>query len=270
MDSTPRMPATEIERERRNGWTNSDIMKEHCCFKPLTSTPLPEAKNCVSTANSKQKNVSRAGELIDSVNQCQSSFISEQKPSVPESWLETTDVSVKNPEATVTEERSHELQLPVEPRSEFPAAGGKPELSVLNGSAGAEDEDESIYFTPELYDDAEAEEEEIKPLVPTCNANENRTECGSTTAAADVFAINTSETLNVTEKEMDDGRSASLPGVMQNERSENSAVNNVEVTSETEAGQIASQEMGTKKQKISLSRSRNKGVSCFLLHNGGS
>lgn len=106
MDSTPRMPTTKTERERRNGGTNADIMKEHCCFKPLTSTPLPEAKNCVSTANSKQKNVARAGELIDSVNQCQSSLISEQKPSVPESCLETTDVSLKNPEAAVAEERS--------------------------------------------------------------------------------------------------------------------------------------------------------------------
>ncbi|KAK2525626.1 hypothetical protein Q9966_011356 [Columba livia] len=270
MDSTPRMPTTKTERERRNGGTNADIMKEHCCFKPLTSTPLPEAKNCVSTANSKQKNVARAGELIDSVNQCQSSLISEQKPSAPESCLETTDVSLKNPEAAVAEERSRELQLPVEPCSEFPAAGGKPELSVLNGSAEAEEEDESIYFTPELYDDAETEDEEIKPLVPTCNANENQTKCGHSTAATDVFAINTSETLNVAKKEMGDGRSASLRGVMHNEGSKNSAVNNAEMTSETEAGQVASQEMDTKKRKISLSRSRNKGASSSLLNNSGS
>nr|XP_021156104.1 Fanconi anemia group J protein isoform X1 [Columba livia]XP_021156105.1 Fanconi anemia group J protein isoform X1 [Columba livia]XP_021156106.1 Fanconi anemia group J protein isoform X1 [Columba livia] len=270
MDSTPRMPTTKTERERRNGGTNADIMKEHCCFKPLTSTPLPEAKNCVSTANSKQKNVARAGELIDSVNQCQSSLISEQKPSAPESCLETTDVSLKNPEAAVAEERSRELQLPVEPCSEFPAAGGKPELSVLNGSAEAEEEDESIYFTPELYDDAETEDEEIKPLVPTCNANENQTKCGHSTAATDVFAINTSETLNVAKKEMGDGRSASLHGVMHNEGSKNSAVNNAEMTSETEAGQVASQEMDTKKRKISLSRSRNKGASSSLLNNSGS
>ncbi|XP_064892346.1 Fanconi anemia group J protein isoform X3 [Columba livia] len=269
MDSTPRMPTTKTERERRNGGTNADIMKEHCCFKPLTSTPLPEAKNCVSTANSKQKNVARAGELIDSVNQCQSSLISEQKPSAPESCLETTDVSLKNPEAAVAEERSRELQLPVEPCSEFPAAGGKPELSVLNGSAEAEEEDESIYFTPELYDDAETEDEEIKPLVPTCNANENQTKCGHSTAATDVFAINTSETLNVAKKEMGDSRSASLRGVMHNEGSKNSAVNNAEMTSETEAGQVASQEMDTKKRKISLSRSRNKGASSSLLNNSG-
>lgn len=269
MDSTSKMPATKIEREKRNGWTNADIMKEHCCFKPLTSTPLPIAKNCMSTASSKQKNVNRASELIDSVNQCQLSFISEHKPSVPEPCLESTNFSVKNTEAPVAEGHPDKLQPQVEPCSEFPSARGKSELSMLNVSAEAEDEDESIYFTPELYDDIESEEQKIGPLVPTCNTDENRIECQNSTVTDDLFAINTSETLSVTKKMIDDddGRSTSLHGIMQNEGSENSAVHNVEMTSEIEAEQIASQEMDTKKQKISLSRSRNKGVSSFLLNN---
>lgn len=267
MDSAPKVPATKIEGEKKNDWTNSDIMKEHCCLKPLTSTPLPVVKNCISTAGSKQKNVHRASELIDSVNQCQSSLISEHKPSVPELCLETTNLLVKNTEAPV-EERSDELQLQAESCSEFPSAGGKAELSKLNISAEAEDEDESIYFTPELYDDVESEEQKIEPLVPTCNTNENRIECGNSTVADDLFAINTSETLSVTKKKIDDdGRSTNLHGIMQNEGGKNSAVNNVELTNEIEAEQIASQEMDTKKRKISLSRSRNKGVSSFLLDN---
>ncbi|KFP67239.1 Fanconi anemia group J protein, partial [Cariama cristata] len=265
MDSTPDMPATKIEREKKNDWTNADIMKEHCCFKPLTSTPLPVAKNCMSTASSKQKNVNRASELIDSVNQCQSSLVSEHMPNVPESGLETTSFSVKNTEAPVAEEHPDKLQLPVEPCSEFPS-----ELSMLNVSAEAEDEDESIYFTPELYDDVESEEHKIRPLVPTCNTNENWIECGNSIVADDLLAVNTSETLSVTKKMIDDddgGRSTSLHGILQNEGSKNSAVNNVKMTSETEAEQIVSQVMDTKKRKISLSRSRNKGVSSFLLNN---
>ncbi|KFP52284.1 Fanconi anemia group J protein [Cathartes aura] len=250
MDSTPKMPATKLEREKKNGWTNADIMKEHCCFKPLTSTPLPVAKNSVSTASSKQKNVNRASELLDSVNQCQSSLISEHKPSVPESCLETTNFSVKNTEAPVAEEHPDKLQLQVEPRK-------------------AEEEDESIYFTPELYDDVESEEEKIGPLLPTPNTNENLIECGNSTVADDLFAINTTEILSVTKKMIDDddGRSTNLRGIMQNEGSKNNAVNNVEMTSEIEAEQIASQQMDTKKRKINLSRSRNKGVSSFLLSN---
>uniref|UniRef100_A0A672U6L5 DNA 5'-3' helicase n=1 Tax=Strigops habroptila TaxID=2489341 RepID=A0A672U6L5_STRHB len=257
---------TASDQEEKKGWTNADIMKEHCCFKPLTSTPLPVAKNCVSTATSKQKNVKRAGEVIDGVNQCQSSLISEHEPSVPESCLETTDFSIKNVEPPLAEEHPCKLQLQVGPCSEFPSAGGKSELPVLNVAAEAEDEDESIYFTPELYDDdVESEEENIRPLVPTCNTSENRIECGNTAVTDDLFAINTSETPSVAKKMIDDndGRSTSLHGIMQNEGNENSAVNNVEMSSEIEAKQIASQEMDTKKRKISLSRSRNKGVSSF-------
>lgn len=266
MGCTPQRPANKTEREEKKGWTNADIMKEHCCFKPLTSTPLPVAKNCVSTATSKQKNVKRAGEVIDGVNQCQSSLISEHEPSVPESCLETTDFSIKNVEPPLAEEHPCKLQLQVGPCSEFPSAGGKSELPVLNVAAEAEDEDESIYFTPELYDDdVESEEENIRPLVPTCNTSENRIECGNTAVTDDLFAINTSETPSVAKKMIDDndGRSTSLHGIMQNEGNENSAVNNVEMSSEIEAKQIASQEMDTKKRKISLSRSRNKGVSSF-------
>lgn len=268
MDSTPKTPATEIEREKKSGWTNADIMKEHCCFKPLTSTPLPVAKNCMSTASSKQKNMNRASELIDRVNQCQSSLISEHKSSVPEPCLETTNFSVKNTEAPVAEEHPDKLQLQVEPCSEFPSAGGKSELSMLNVSAETEDEDDSIYFTPELYDDVESEEQKIRPLVPPGNTNENRIECGNSTGTDDLCAINTSETLSVTKKMIDDdGRNTSLHGITQNEGSKNNAVNNVETTSEIEAEQIASQEMDTTKRKINLSRSRNKGVSSFLLNN---
>ncbi|KAM6337896.1 Fanconi anemia group J protein isoform 2-T2 [Alca torda] len=267
MDATPKMPATKPEREKENGWTNSDTMKEHCCLKPLTSTPLPIAKNCMSTASSKQKNVNRASELIDSVNQCQSSLISEHKPSVPESYLETTNFSVTKTEAPIAEDHSDELELQVEPCSEFPSAGGKSELPKLNISAEAEDEDESIYFTPELYDDVESEEQKIEPQVPTCNTNENWVECGNSTVADDLFAVNTSETLSVTKNKIDDGGSTNSYGIMRTERSKNSAVNNVEMTNEIEAEQIASQEKDTKKQKISLSRSQNKGVSSFLLKN---
>ncbi|KFV43893.1 Fanconi anemia group J protein, partial [Tyto alba] len=259
MDSTPKRLATKIEQEKKNCCTNADIMKEHCCFKPLTSAPLPVAENCMSTASSKQKNVNRAGELIDSVNQCHSSLISEHKPSVPESCSETTNFSVKNTETSVAEENTDKLQHHVEP------CRGKYDLSMLNVSAEAEDEDDSIYFTPELYD-VDSEEEKIRPVVPTCNTDENQIECGNSTIADDLFAVNTPGTQAVTKKIIDD-RSTSLHRVMQNEGSKNSAVNNVKMASEVEAEQIAPQEMDTKKGKISLSRSRNKGVSSFLLNN---
>lgn len=263
MDALPKTPPTE--REERNGWADAGAVEEPSCFKPLTSTPLPGAENCRSTAGSKQKDVNRASEFTDSVNQCPSLLKSEHKPRVPGSYLETTDFSVKNTE-TPAEDHPDKLQLHVEPCSEFPSAVGKSELPALNESAEAEDEDETIYFTPELYDDVESEEQD-EPLVPACDTNENRIEYGNSAVTDDLFAINTSETLSVTKKAINDRcRSTSLHRTMQNEGSKNSAVNNVELTSETGAEQIAPQEMDTKKRKVSLSRSQNKGVSSFLLN----
>ncbi|KFO99724.1 Fanconi anemia group J protein, partial [Calypte anna] len=217
--STPKMPATEVEREKKNGWTNAGVTEEHCSFKPLTSTPLPVAKSCKSTARSKKKNVNRPSELSDSINQCQS-------------------------------------------------AGGKSEPSKGKVPAEAEDEDESIYFTPELYDDdVEPEEAKIRPLVPACNTNEQQIECGNPIISGGLFATSTSETQSLTDKKMDgDGRSTSLHGKMQNEGPKDSGINNLERTCEREAEQGASQEMDNKTKKISLSRSRNKGVSAFLLN----
>ncbi|XP_040506023.1 Fanconi anemia group J protein homolog isoform X1 [Gallus gallus] len=254
MDSTPRRPANKTEK--KSDRTNSDFMKEHCCFKPLTSTPLPVATNCVSTASSKQrKNVNSASELIGGVNQCQSSFTLEHKPSIPESHLETTNFSVKSTEAPVAEEHLDEQKLQIEPCSELPSVGGRPELSVLEISA--EDEDESLYFTPELYDDAESEEQEMRPLDP----DENQIECGKPTVADDLFVISTSKTLSEP-KEMinDDGRNTSLHGTMLSDISKNSTVNIEKMTNGEEAEQVESQEVDTKKRKISLSRSRNKGL----------
>ncbi|XP_071621132.1 Fanconi anemia group J protein isoform X1 [Heliangelus exortis] len=260
MGSTPKMPATKVEREKKNGWTDAGVTKEHCSFKPLTSTHLPVAKSCKPTARSKQKNVSRPSEATDSINQCQSSFISEQKQSVPEPCLET-DFSV-NTEAAVVEEHPDELQLQVEPCREFPSAGGKSELEKLKVPAEAEDEDESIYFTPELYDDdVEPEETKIRPLVPACNTNEQQVKCGNPIISAGLFAISTSETQTLTEKKMDgDGRSTSSHGIMENEGPKDSGIINLERTWEREAEQGASEEMDNKTRKISLSRSRNKGL----------
>ncbi|KFV80161.1 Fanconi anemia group J protein [Struthio camelus australis] len=273
MDCTSKMLATETERKKKNNWTNSDFMKEYFCIKPLTSTPLSVAENYMSMAKGKhKKNVNKASELIDSVNQCQSSFITEHKPSVPASCLETTNFSLKNTEATVAEEEDlckpqlHDSE--VKPCSESPSKGGKSELVRLDVSAEAEDEDESIYFTPELYDDVEPEEQKISLLIPASSTAENWIEHGKCTVAEDFFETSTSKTLSVIKETITDDINTNLHGIRQNDESKNSAVNNVvDITSGIEAEQTQSQEADTKNQKISLSRSRNKGVSSFLLTN---
>ncbi|KAM4886699.1 Fanconi anemia group J protein [Sylvia borin] len=260
MDSTPQMPAIKTETEEMNGWTNADVVEQICCSEPLTSTP--EAKNCRATG-SRQEPVNRPSDLLDHLNQCQSSLIAEHEPSGPESCLETARFSVKNAEAPVAEEDPGKLQLPAEPCREFPSAAGRAEPAAFNVD---EDEDESIYFTPELYDDAEAEEERTEAPLPGCCSPGNWVECGNSTVPAELCATSTSEPQNGTEQ-AEAGRNP--PGILENVRSRASAGDAVEVAAAAGAEQGGSQEMGTPKRKLSLSRSRNKGVSSFLLGNSG-
>ncbi|NXK91252.1 FANCJ protein, partial [Formicarius rufipectus] len=258
--STPKMLTTKTETGKTNGWTNGDVVTENCCFKPLTSTPLPVAKNCSSTANSKHEDVNGPSELVDSLNQCQSALTAEHKARGPQSCLETTRFSATTAEAAVAEELLPKLQLPAEPCREVP------ELPTLNVSAEAEDEDESIYFTPELYDDAEAEEQEIQAPLPACQTNGGLVQHGNPTTTDGPQAISTSDTPSVTEA-LEEGRSTSPHGGRQRERREDSAVTGAEVAGAVGAEQGAAPGTDTCKRKISLSRTRNKGVSSFPLSN---
>ncbi|XP_041338826.1 Fanconi anemia group J protein [Pyrgilauda ruficollis] len=257
MDCTPKMAAIKIEREKMNGWSNADVVEENCCSEPLTSTPV--AQNCRATASNSQEHVAGPSDLIDHFNQCQSSLIAEHKPSGPESCLETTHFSVKSAEASGAE--GH--QLPAEPCREFPSAAGRAEPSALDED---EDEDESIYFTPELYDDADPEEQRTEPPIPGCCTTGSWLECGNSTVPADPSATNSSETHTGTEK-AEAGRGPH--GIMEDVRSRDSAAGAVGVAAAAGAEQGGAQEMDTPKRKISLSRSRNKGVSSFLLGNSG-
>ncbi|XP_059721778.1 Fanconi anemia group J protein isoform X3 [Haemorhous mexicanus] len=261
MDCPPKMAAIKVEREEMNGWSSADGVEEKCCSEPLTSTPV--AQNCRATVSSSQELVNGPRDIIDHFNQCQSSFIAEHPPSGPESCLETTHSSVQSAELPGAEGHPGELQLPAEPSREFPSAAGRAEPSALDEE---EDEDESIYFTPELYDDADPEEQRTEPPVPACSTSGIWVECGNSRVPADPLATSTSGAQNGTAK-AEAGRSPR--GILEDVRSRHRAVGAVGVAAAAGAEQGGAQEMETPKRKISLSRSRNKGVSSSLLASSG-
>uniref|UniRef100_A0A8C9NCV6 DNA 5'-3' helicase n=1 Tax=Serinus canaria TaxID=9135 RepID=A0A8C9NCV6_SERCA len=248
MDCSPKMAAIKVEREEMNGWSNADGAK--CCSEPLTSTPV--AQNCRATESSSQEHVNGPRDIIDHFNQCQSSFMAEHPPSGPESCLETTHSSVQSAEAPGAEGHPGELQLPAEPCREFPSAAGRAEPSALDEE---EDEDESIYFTPELYDDADPEEKRTEPPVPACSSPGIWVECGNSRVPADPSATSTSGAQNGTAT-AEAGRSPH--GILEDVRSRHRALGAGGVAAAAGAEQGGAQEMETPKRKISLSRSRNK------------
>ncbi|XP_065429265.1 Fanconi anemia group J protein isoform X9 [Chrysemys picta bellii] len=268
MDSKPKSPAIKKEREKRNSWTNADLMKQYFSNKPLTSTPLPvNEKPCISKAMCKQKRRTiESSQPVVNERQCQLSLLT---PSGPALQLETTSSSIC--EAATAEEHPAEQHLctnrVIDQCIELSPVRGKIELSMLNVAIEAEAEDDSIYFTPELYDDIEPEEQQIEPLIQTCNNTVNQNEHGACIVAEDLFEISTSKVVSsIGEIKSNDNMNTELAIIMQNDKIKGNTVSDAEsVTRVGEVEQKKYQEMDTRKKKSKLSRSRNKGVSSFSL-----
>nr|XP_042713832.1 Fanconi anemia group J protein isoform X3 [Chrysemys picta bellii] len=268
MDSKPKSPAIKKEREKRNSWTNADLMKQYFSNKPLTSTPLPvNEKPCISKAMCKQKRRTiESSQPVVNERQCQLSLLT---PSGPALQLETTSSAIC--EAATAEEHPAEQHLctnrVIDQCIELSPVRGKIELSMLNVAIEAEAEDDSIYFTPELYDDIEPEEQQIEPLIQTCNNTVNQNEHGACIVAEDLFEISTSKVVSsIGEIKSNDNMNTELAIIMQNDKIKGNTVSDAEsVTRVGEVEQKKYQEMDTRKKKSKLSRSRNKGVSSFSL-----
>ncbi|XP_050784724.1 Fanconi anemia group J protein isoform X2 [Gopherus flavomarginatus] len=268
MDSKPKSPAIKKEREKRNSWTNADLMKQYFSNKPLTSTPLPvNEKKCISKAMCKQKRRTiESSQPVVNERQCQSSLLTEHTPSRPALQLETTSSSEKKSEAAAAEEHPAEEQFctdgVINQCTELSPVRGKIELSTLNIAIEAEAEDDSIYFTPELYDDIESEEQQIEPLIQTCNNTVNQNEHGACIVAEDLFEISTSKVVSsVGEIKSNDNMNTELAIIMQNDKIKGNADSDAEsITRVGEVEQKKYQEMDTRKKTSKLSRSRNKGL----------
>uniref|UniRef100_A0A674KC95 DNA 5'-3' helicase n=1 Tax=Terrapene triunguis TaxID=2587831 RepID=A0A674KC95_9SAUR len=273
MDSKPKSPAIKKEREKRNSWTNADLMKQYFSNKPLTSTPLPvNEKQCISKAMCKQKRRTiESSQPVVNERQCQLSLLTEHTLSGPALQLETSTSSIKKGEAATAEEHPAEQQLctnrVIDQCIELSPVRGKIELSMLNVAIEAEAEDDSIYFTPELYDDIESEEQQIEPLIQTCNNTVNQNEHGACIVAEDLFEISTSKVVSsIGEIKSNDNMNTELAIIMQNDKIKGNTVSDAEsITRVGEVEQKKYQEMDTRKKKSKLSRSRNKGVSSFSL-----
>ncbi|XP_073171520.1 Fanconi anemia group J protein [Lepidochelys kempii] len=268
MDSKPKSPAIKKERQKRNSWTNADLMKQYFSNKPVTSTPLPvNEKKSISKAMCKQKRSTiESSQPVVNGCQCQSSLLTEHTPSGPALQLETTSSSIKKDEAAATEEHPAEQQLctsgVIDQCIELSPVRGKIELSTLNVAIEAEAEDDSIYFTPELYDDTESEEQQIEPLIQTCNNTVNQNEHGACIVAEDLFEISTSKAVSSTKEiKSNDNMNTELAIIVQNDKIKGNTVSDAEsITRVGEVEQKIYQEMDTRKKKSKLSRSRNKGL----------
>uniref|UniRef100_A0A7M4EXB3 DNA 5'-3' helicase n=1 Tax=Crocodylus porosus TaxID=8502 RepID=A0A7M4EXB3_CROPO len=257
------------EIKKRNSWSSSDLMKKYFS-KPLISTPLPANENkFTSKAKCNQvKSTTETSQPVVDGQQCQSSSLTEYIPSRPASKLEKCHSPAKKTEATTAMGNSGGQKLSTNEALDLCTGLSSVEGKVepLNVDTEAEDEDDSIYFTPELYDDRQSEEQANKLLGQTCHSTGNQNEHGVSIVAEDLFDISTSNIVSTVGEMRHNGPLGSgFHGVMQSDKSITSAVNDfANISSVREAEQMISQEMDTKTKKSKLSRSRNQGASPFL------
>uniref|UniRef100_A0A8D0HH76 DNA 5'-3' helicase n=1 Tax=Sphenodon punctatus TaxID=8508 RepID=A0A8D0HH76_SPHPU len=274
VDARPKSPVFTKEKEKRKGRTSFDLMKQYINNKPLMSTPLPvDDKRRASKAKCKQKkHAATTSQCAMNGPQYQPSLLEEHPPSGLGLPVEPTNSSMEKVETAVAEAYPAEQPLSDnEDRDldiELSPVGEKSELSTSNAAVETTAEDESIYFTPELYDDIESEEQKNKPLTQICNNIENLSQYADYFVAEDHSEISTSERVDtVSEMRTNDDMKAGWHVTQQNDGRKGNAVNKVgNMTRLGEAQQINVQEEDSKKRN-KLSRSRNKGVSSFILSN---
>uniref|UniRef100_A0A7M4EWG9 DNA 5'-3' helicase n=1 Tax=Crocodylus porosus TaxID=8502 RepID=A0A7M4EWG9_CROPO len=221
----------------------------------------------ISYCNQVKSTTETSQPVVDG-QQCQSSSLTEYIPSRPASKLEKCHSPAKKTEATTAMGNSGGQKLSTNEALDLCTGLSSVEGKVepLNVDTEAEDEDDSIYFTPELYDDRQSEEQANKLLGQTCHSTGNQNEHGVSIVAEDLFDISTSNIVSTVGEMRHNGPLGSgFHGVMQSDKSITSAVNDfANISSVREAEQMISQEMDTKTKKSKLSRSRNQGASPFL------
>lgn len=133
----------------------------------------------------------------------------------------------------------------------FPARGNM-ELSTSDVTAETDVDDDSIYFTPELYDNAESGEQMSELLTHTCSNTGTFFETAE--ESWEISALNTVETADTVKM------NAEANTRQQSNRGHGNAIRAVE--SSANVGEV---ERATEEKRNKLSRSQNKGVSIFGL-----
>ncbi|XP_020847477.1 Fanconi anemia group J protein isoform X1 [Phascolarctos cinereus] len=224
----------------RNSCPESDSVKRYFTPKLLTSIPVctfSENHDISPVPSKEEKRESTVG--LSLANRGQSSSLSGNIPFGPGPQSEsitslTNTVSKKDP--------AEQLLYPEEvldPDFDLSPVHGEAEFSNVNVDIETTEEDESVYFTPELYDDTESDVEENEELLETGGINQ-RTENSDYIIAENLLEIGCTKGMGSDHTDM------KLNRIMQNEEHKVDDIsNNVKAANIHEQELERTQEMDT-------------------------
>ncbi|XP_008069038.1 Fanconi anemia group J protein [Carlito syrichta] len=242
----------------RFSWSTFNSLGQ--CFAGEILTAAPELRlsdNCASSPSSFKLEKMESKTVLPFTDKCESSdlTVTTSFPPFPQSETMISPIKI---DATLTRKNHPQQSLfseeALDPDIELSLTSEEAKHSTSNRTFETE-EDESIYFTPELYDPEDADEEKNN-LVEADGGNRlaNNSNC---ILAEDLFEIRTEKEMDsVKELKAEDCTDTKLNGIMHIE--ENKIGGNVKTTwmNELELGKIHKIEI----KNFKKSPSKNKGV----------
>ncbi|XP_027623577.1 Fanconi anemia group J protein [Tupaia chinensis] len=250
------------KQAKRVSWSSFDSLGQYFTGKMLPVSPgLRTSENCTFSDSTFKPLKMESKTVLPLANKCESSNLIVNTSSGP-CPQPGTIISSLMIDATLTKKNCSKQPLcceeSLELNTEFSLVNNETEHSTSNGAFETEAEDESIYFTPELYDPADTDEEKGE-LVESNKGNilANNSNC---ILAEDLFEIRTvKEVDSVREMKVEDHTDTKFNRIMNIEESKIDDIDdNIKKTciKELELGETHRMYRKTFKQ----SPSKNKGL----------
>ncbi|XP_036612018.1 Fanconi anemia group J protein [Trichosurus vulpecula] len=231
---------TFSKQTERNSCLESDSVKKYFTPKSLTSTPVhrfSENHDISTFPSTNEKRESTVGMSL--TNRGQSSSLSGNTPFGPGPQSETITSSIKRTNAVSIKDPAEQLLYPKEALHQdidLSPVRVEAEFSNVNVDIETTEEDESIYFSPELYDDTDSDTEENEDLLEIGGINQ-RTENSNYIIAENLLEIGSIKGMGSDYTDM------MLNRITQNE--EHKVDDNVKAANEHEQELKRTQEMDT-------------------------
>ncbi|XP_012381353.2 Fanconi anemia group J protein [Dasypus novemcinctus] len=165
---------TFSKQTNKVSWSTFNSLGQDFPGKILTATPeLRSSENCTSNTSTFKIEKMESKIVLPLIDQCESPFLTVNTSFGPCPQSETTVSSVKIDIALTKKNHSKQplcCEEALGPEIELSLASEEDKLSTSDRVFETEEEDESIYFTPELYDPVNTDEEKNE-LVETERGN---------------------------------------------------------------------------------------------------
>ncbi|XP_049716954.1 Fanconi anemia group J protein [Elephas maximus indicus] len=159
---------TFSKQAKRVSWPSFHSSGQYCTGKILTAAPeLRTSEDCTSSTSTIKIEKMESKPVLPLTDKCESSSLTVNTSLEPCPQSEITVAPIKTDFALTEKDHPKRLlccEKTLNPDTEMSFVSEETKLSTSNRSFETEAEDESVYFTPELYDPIDIDEKKNEPV----------------------------------------------------------------------------------------------------------